>query len=237
MPKCKLITILFVGLALAATVFGGKVKSGDYKSGILTDSQLGYTMSIPNNWRVKVFDEPALQRVLMIKRNYEINKMVKDLGGEFTIPEIRIFARPDSLSSNEFFNKLKDDIAAHKTNDNIISQLELLTSGEFSQVQDVKLDSIPAIKAIFKKNYERKLEVDPNDAHYRQYGGLLVQNEHLVHELYIFKHSGQLFVIHAFAEREFYPMNKEEFGKIIGSIAFATEKPAETSGKKVDLGE
>ncbi len=237
MPKCRLITILFVGLALATTGFAGKVKSGDYKNGILTDSQLGYTLSIPNNWRVKVFDEPALQRVLMIKRNYEINKMVKDLGGEFTIPEIRIFARPDSLSPIEFLNRLKDDIAVHKTNDNIISQLELLNSGEFSQVQDMKLDSIPAIKAIFKKNYERKLEVDPNDAHYRQYGGLLVQNEHLVHELYIFKRGGQLFVIHAFAEREFYPMNKEEFGKIIGSIVFATEKPADMSGKQADQGE
>jgi hypothetical protein len=221
MPKWKSITIIFIGLALTTIAFGAKSKSGDYKNGILTDSQMGYTMVIPDNWRVKVFNEPSIQRVLMIKRNYEINKTVKELGGEFTIPEIRVFARPDSMTPAEFLDKLKGDVDIHKTQDDIISQLELLSGGEFSQAQDIVLDSIPAIKAIFKKNYERKLEVDPNDAHYRQYGGLLVQNEHLVHELYIFKRNGRLFVIHAFAEREFYPINKDEFNKIIGSISFA----------------
>jgi hypothetical protein len=215
---------LMIGLILTTLVFGGKVKSGDYKNGILTDSQLGYTMSIPDNWRVKVFDEPAVERALMIKRNYEINKTVKDLGGEFTIPEIRIFARPDSLSATAFLDKIKAELATHKTNDNIISQMDIITSGEYSMMQEMKLDSIPTIKAIIKKNYERKLEVDPNDARYRQYGGLLVQNEHIVHELYIFKHNGQLFIIQAFAEREFYPMNKEEFSKIIGSIIFMDDK-------------
>jgi hypothetical protein len=224
MPKCKLLMTLMTGLILTTLVFGGKVKSGDYKNGILTDSQLGYTMSIPDNWRVKVFDEPAVERVLMIKRNYEVNKNVKDLGGEFTIPEIRVFARPDSLTPTEFLDKLKGELVTHKTTDNIISQLDLVTAGEYSLMQELKLDSIPAIQAIFKKNYQRKLEVDPNDAHYRQYGGLLVENEHIVHELYLLKHNGQLFVFHAFAEREFYPMNKEEFKKIIGSIVFADDK-------------
>jgi hypothetical protein len=231
MPKGRMIMTLMIGMILTTLVFGGKVKSGDYKNGILTDSQLGYTLSIPDNWRVKVFNEPAVERALMIKRNYEVNKTVKDLGGEFTIPEIRIFARPDSLTPIEFLDKLKAEIATHKTNDNIISQLELVTSGEYSMMQEMKLDSIPTVKAIIKKNYERKLEVDPNDARYRQYGGLLVQNEHIVHELYIFKHNGQLFIIQALAEREFYPMNKDEFNKLVGSIVFGgdkTEKATQT---------
>lgn len=224
MPKRKLVITLIIGLTLAAAVFAGKVKSGDYKNGILTDSQLGYTLSVPDNWRVKVFDEPTVQRVLMVKRNYEINKMVKDLGGEFTIPEIRIFVRPDSMSPMDFLNKLKEAVEVHKTEDNIISQLDLVKTGEFSMMQEIKLDSVPAIQAIFKKNYQRKLEVDPNDPHFRQYGGLLVQNEHLVNELYLFKRNGQLYVIHAFSEREFYPINKEEFWKIIGSIVFTDDK-------------
>jgi len=217
------------------SVSGGKTKTGEYKNGVLTDQQFGYTMTIPDNWRVKTLDEPSIERALFLKRNYEINRTIKDLGGEFTIPEISVFARPDSLTPAAFLEQLKIEVASHKSADNIISQLDLITTGEFSMMQQTMIDSVPTIQAIFKKNYSRKLEVDPNDARYRQYGGLLVQNEWLVNEIYILSHKGRLFVIQTFAEREFYPMNREEFRKIVGSLKFidlvqttpaATETPA-----------
>jgi hypothetical protein len=226
MARFKIFGIVMFIVLGAAMVIGGKVKTGEFKSGVFTDTKLGYAVNIPDNWKVKILDEPSNERLLLIKRNYEVNRKVRDLGGEFTIPEFRIFARPDSMSAEAFLEKVKSEVLTHKSADDIISQLDLINSGEYSLMQQTLIDSTPAVFALFKKNYQRKLEVDPNDSRYRQYGGLLVENEHIVNEIFIFKHKDNLFLIQAFAEREFYPMNKEEFRKIIASLKFADLSPA-----------
>ncbi len=220
MSALRILIVLL--LSFLTSMASAKQKSAEFKDGILTDSLFGYSLQIPKNWRVKTFDEPSLMRAMLIKKNYEVNREVKDLGGDFTIPEIRLFSRPDTISPAGFVEEIKRSVQSHKSEDRIVNQLELLLSGEHLSTQEMEIAGIKCLQAIFRRNYTRELQVDPFDPKYRQYGGLIARNEYDVHEIYVFRLGENLFVIQAFAEREFYPGNKDEFAKILGSLAFVT---------------
>jgi len=219
MPALRILIVLV--LSFLSSMASAKQKSAEFKDGKLTDSSLGYSLQIPKNWRVKTFEEPSLIRAMLIKKNYEVNREVKDLGGDFTIPEIRLFSRPDTISPAGFVEELKRSLLSHKSEDRIINQLELLLTGEYLSAQETEIAGNKCIQTLFRRNYTRELQVDPFDPKYRQYGGLIARNEYDVHEIYVFRSGDNLFVIQAFAEREFYPGNKEEFAKILGSLTFA----------------
>lgn len=220
-------TILAFCLAISVilpipAVLGGKQKTAEFKDGLLKDTLFGYSLRVPKNWRVKVFDEPSVLRAMLLKKNYEVNREVKDLGGDFTIPEVRLFSRPDTITATTFLDELKRSVLSHKSEDKIINQLELLLSGEFVTAQEVELAGNKCLQGIFRRNYTRELQTDPFDPKYRQYGGLIARNEYDVHEIYIFSKDGNLFVMQAFAEREFYPNNKDEFSTMLSSLNFVS---------------
>lgn len=225
MVRAKYFMAAILIIMLIIPVAAEKTKTTEFKDGILTDLKLHYTMTIPDNWKAKTYKEspdvPGVLRALLSQKNYMINKQTEELDGDYTIPEIQIYARQDTISLEGFVEKLKSDIAARKSDDDIINQLNLVLAGEFVQAGEFYLAGQPAYLTFFKRNWERHLQAEPDDPRYRHTGGLIVQNIHDVHEVYVFKHEGYLFVIQAFCETEFYHnMLKDEFARIIGSIKF-----------------
>jgi hypothetical protein len=224
MHRAKVLLIIFMISIMVIPVAAKKTKTADVKDDVLTDLKLGYTIDVPDNWKVKTFkekpDEPAVLRVLMTQKNYQINTQARDLNGDFTIPELQIYARPAKMTAQEFLDKLKHDVEVRSSDDDIINQMNLVLAGEFVGSQPVKLAGEDAIQALFKRNWERHLQADPDDPRYRQYGGLLVQSIHDNHDVFIFVHDGYLYVIQAFVEYEFYTQLHEEVARIISSMKF-----------------
>jgi hypothetical protein len=236
MPKSKILCIAVIGILFSVSLYAGKQKTIENKNGVITDLQYGYSLTAPDNWKVKAFDEPSVTRLFLSKKNYEVNRDVKALGGDFTIPEIWIYTRPDTIEPKAFLDQLNNLVQSHQSTDNIITKLNLGLTGEYLMMQETKLGNIPAIHALYKRNYTRELQGDPADPRYRAFGGRIARSEHDVHELYIFKHGPNLFVIQAYAEREFYTVNKDEFAKIIGTFKFTdstdtTKAPTENMNK------
>jgi hypothetical protein len=226
MLRFKIYCIAVIGILISVSLYAGKQKTAQLKNNNLTDLQLGYSINVPDNWRVKAFDEPSVTRVYLSKKNYEINRDVKALGGEYAVPEIWIYSRPDTISPQGFLENLKNMVQSHQSTDNIMTKLNLGLTGEFVMMREAQIGDIPVIQALFKRNYTLELQGDPSDPRYRAFGGHIARNEHVVHEIYIFQHGQNIYVIQAYAEREFYSVNKEEFTKIIGSFKF--EAPADT---------
>jgi hypothetical protein len=222
MFRVKILFITVVSLMFIIPLQGAKQKTGEIRNDVLNDLQLGYSLNIPKNWKAKIFDEPSVTRVFLSKRNYEVNRDVKALGGDYTVPEIYIYSRPDTISPKDFLERLKAQVQSHQSTDDIINKLNIILTGEYVTIQETKLGDIPVIQALFKRNYTRELQGDPADPRYRQFGGRIARNEHDVHEYYIFKLGQNLYVIQAYAEREFYPSNKDEFAKIISSLKFTS---------------
>ena len=225
MFKSRQFLVCLLCIILAVPVFAGKkTKTAEAKDGVLTDLKLNYTIDVPKNWKVKTFkeeeDKPAVMRALLTQKNYQINMEARDLDGDFTIPELQIYARPTTMTTQEFFDKLKNDVKSHLSDDDIINQLNLLISGEYFDSMHVVLCGEEAIKARYKRVWERHLQADPDDARYRHTGGLIVQTVTDVHEIYMFVHDGYLYVIQDFCEYEFYGQMIEEFANIVASMKF-----------------
>ena len=218
----------FIVLAMVAVLsvpsIAKKSKTVEYKDNVLTDLRYNYQLDVPKNWKVKKFkeksDEPEVLRTLLIQKNYQINHEARDLDADFTIPEIQIYTRVDTIDSKAFMEKIKSDVSNHSSEDNIINQLNLILTGEFLGQQTVEINDLQIEQAYFKRQWKRVMEGDPDDPKYRQYGGRIVRNVHDVHEVYVFKHNGCLFVIQVFVENEFHAMLKEEIATIISSIRF-----------------
>jgi len=224
MIKAKSVVILMIAVLSVVPAIAGKTKTAECKNNVLTDLKYNFTIDIPDNWKIKTFKEnaaePEVLRALLTQKNYQINRDVENLGGDFIIPEIQIYVRPASITAAEFFEKLKHDVELRSSNDNIISQMNLVLVGEFQGSEEVVIAGTKAVKASFKRPWERHLQADADDPKYRAHGGLIVQDIHDVHEVYIFEHDGNLFVINALVENEFYLMIAEEFAKIIASFKF-----------------
>lgn len=238
MSKFRFFLVLTLVTALTMPALAKKQKTAVFKDNILNDQKLNFTLEVPRNWKVKTFkekpEEPAILRAILLKKNYKINKEVKELGGDFTIPEIQIYARLDEMTPVEFIEALKKDIKSHDSEDDIITKLNLILSGEFLGKEEIELDGMPVTHALFKRNYTRRLQGDPSDPQYRQYGGIIIRSEHDVHEVFILKQQGYLVVIQGFSEREFYPQNREEFAKIFNSLKFIddTDQPVGEGSEK-----
>jgi len=230
MKKVKGLVIFMMVIMMAVPVAAGKTKTADCKNNVLTDLKYNYTFDVPDNWKTKTFkekaEEPEVLRALLMQKNYQMNREVKDIGGDFIIPEIQIYVRPAKMTAAEFFEKLKHDVELRSSDDNIISQMNLILDGEFEVSDEVVLAGNKAIQALFKRPWERHLQAEADDPKYRAYGGRIVQDIHDVHEVYIFEHDGNLFVFNARVENEFYRMVTEEFAKIISSLKFPTTTEA-----------
>ena len=134
MTKTKYFLIAAIIAMLVIPAAAKKTKTAIYKDGVLTDQKLNYTMEVPDNWKVKTYkeseDEPAVLRVLMSKKNYNINREVEELDGDYIIPEIQIYARQDTMSPEGFLEKLKTAVDMRNSSDDIITQMSLVMEGE-----------------------------------------------------------------------------------------------------------
>jgi hypothetical protein len=234
MKNVKGWVVFMLVIMIGVPAIAGKTKTAECKDNVLTDLKYNYTIDVPDNWKVKTFKEdagkPEVLRALLMQKNYQVNRDVKNIGGEFIIPEIQIYVRPAAMTAAEFLEKLKHDIEMRSSDDNIISQMNLVLDGEFQGSDEVVLAGNKTIRAMFKRPWERHLQAEADDPKYRQYGGLIIQNVHDVHEVYIFERDGDLFVINDQVENEFYLVIKEEFAQIISSLKFPAA--AETPVKK-----
>jgi len=210
---------LLIVIISNSLVMAKKEPTAVYQNKILTDSAFGYSLDIGENWKVKTFKEPNLERAFLQKKNYSVNPMVKTYGGDYTIPTIVIYAQGYDGTLDDFELILKMSLEEHKSDNEIITKLGLLTDGEFVTSGDVVIDSINVSQLILKRNYSRLLASDAlmgkstTAKMSEQY-----INDHEVHEVYLIKKTGKIIVIQAYCEREFYQENMGEFHNLVLSL-------------------
>ncbi|MCP4581963.1 MAG: hypothetical protein GY839_10110 [candidate division Zixibacteria bacterium] len=224
MYKAKAVVIFMLVALMIIPAIAKKTKTAECKDNVLTDLKLNFTIDVPKNWKTKTFKEkpekPAVMRALLMQKNYRINHDAKELDGEFTIPEIQIYAIPATITAEEFMDKLQSDIVSHSSKDDIINNMNLILAGEFVGKQKFEVAGNKGMLALFKRPWERHMQAEQDDPRYRAYGGRIVKDIHDVHEVYAVVHDGYLYVINALAENEFYQSVRDEFALIIKTIKF-----------------
>lgn len=233
MFKFKSLIVLFIIVFLAAPLMAKKVKTVEHKDGVVTDLRLNYTLNVLDNWKVKKYkekeDDIKIMRTFFSQKNYQVNSEAKQFDGDFTIPEIQIYAIPTDMTPEVFVDTLKASVKSHNSNLKIVNKLNIIMSGEFIQQREVILAGEHCIQAFFKRNWDRHIQGDPNDPRLRAYGGLKVQSIHDVHLMYILSHDGWLYVMQGIVEAEFYSRLEPEFNQIIQSLKFNDKQQADSA--------
>lgn len=202
------IVIIFVSFSMA---YAKKKKTVEIKDGVITDTLYGWTMNYPDNWKAKSLKEPSLERVYLIKKNYSVNQYIQTYGGDYTIPTFLVYAQEFDGDIYAFEALIKRALDEHRSENELISKMDILTDCDFITSGNVVIDSTEARQIYIKRNYKRVLDVR---------GETKYINDHEVHEIYLIKIDNMMYVIHGFCEREFYETNQEEFLAFVQSIDF-----------------
>ncbi len=207
---------------LSSSAIAKKEKTIIQKDTLITDIKYGFSFVVGNNWKVKDFKEPSVERAFLEKKNYSINREAQAFGGDYTIPTILVFAQDFNGTIDDFEALLKKSLDEHVSDNEIIPKLGLLRDSEFITSADLTIDSLPAKQLFLKRAYKRLLSSNP----YSSEGRVERQteryiNDHEVHEIYLAKKDNVLYVFQAFCEREFYGKeNKDEFQAMAKSFRF-----------------
>jgi hypothetical protein len=219
----KMLWLFPVFIMLVSTAFAKKDKTISFKDSTLTDIKYSFTLNVSKNWKVKDFSEPSIERAFLQKKNYSVNREAQTYGGDYTIPTIVLFAQEFNGSLDDFEALLKKSLEEHHSDNQIIQQLGLQTDGEYITSGSIKLDSLPALQIVLKRNYKRLLATSAYGTQNTQATTETEKfiNDHEVHLIYLVKKDSTLYVIQEFCEREFFPKeNKDEFEAIANSLDF-----------------
>jgi hypothetical protein len=219
-------------MLLASQVMAKKEKTIAHQDTLSTDTQYGYSFKVNENWKVRDFKVPSVERAFLEKKNYSINREVQSFGGDYTIPTIVIFAQEFSGTLDDFEALLRKSLDEHQSDNEIIRKLGLLRDSDYIISNKTFIDSLPTRQILLKRNYKRLLSANPytSDTQADRQTERYV-NDHEVHEIYAIKKGDALIVLQAYCEREFYAKeNKDEFGQIANSLDFFNPPPEAAQG-------
>jgi hypothetical protein len=205
----KTILLALSVLLLASPAIAKKNKTITKTDSTVTDTKYGWNMNYTENWKVKDFKEPSIERLYMIKKNYSVNQNLRTYGGDYTIPTFTILIKEFDGTLEDFEAMLKRNLVEHRSDDKLINKLGLARDAEFIVSGEVMIDSTQARQIYVKRNYKRVLDVR---------GRIEYINDHEVHEIYLIKVDNLIYVIQGYCEREFFETNSEEFHRMLDSF-------------------
>jgi hypothetical protein len=227
MLKRLMIAVVLIALA-APCAYAKKEKTAKIDDGVAVDSKYGWEIQVQDNWKVKNLKEPSVERLFMEKKNYLVNPYVERYGGDYTVPRVIIFAQEFDGTARDFEALFKKSLVEHRSDNEIISRMELLRDGEFIVSGEVLIDSLPGLQVYAKRNYKRVLLIPESGTGLGSERQEYI-NDHEVHEIYLVKKDNVIYVIQAYCEREFYEANAEEFQALVRSFKFTDDGSSASS--------
>jgi len=190
-------------------------------------------VTAPAGWDIKLLNDKKeqfnFQRAVIVKKNYQVNPIIKELQGEFTIPTVTIFAESSLLPIDGYAKFILDQLYQVTSKNVILLNTELLSETDFldSMTVDINGDKFKRIQ--FKHRYKRILDTSGREINWQRDGGAKLIQDFNIIDLAIYKKNDLIIILYAVCEREFYQLEKEAFQNIITSLKFV--EPAAQSGK------
>jgi hypothetical protein len=215
----SLILIVLLLFSISGLSWAKKEKTGEVKDNTFTDKKFSYQLTFLPNWKVKSEKEPSILRASLTKKNYQVDQRSKVSRSEFNIPTLMIMADTTSLSLEKFKEALfAEDTKKPENKDDYVIKLEFLTGSEVMKESEILVDSIPAKILTMRKPFERLVR-DPTLVN-APLGDKRLINDFLLGYLLLFKYQQNIYVIHFSCERQFFPVNHDEFTKIMQGWKF-----------------
>lgn len=221
-------TLLFSGALLLCPVSDsgvaearGKKKSlaGTVDKGVFTDSLHGYSISLPEDWDMKVMKNKSKMRLVAQKSEYAIPVSFRSAELHTTVPKIKIYVDTCSLSAEDFADSLASKEFRSKQKDAITREFEVL-NGKYKRARVSRLRADNKLRGRrLKTTLKYVIEVQKEGRSDAQ-----VVSDFVQCDMAIFKSGDLLILIYCECEAQFYDLNQELFLQSMKSLTMFDSK-------------
>lgn len=224
----NLITILIIGaVATNLLPFGGdsdayaarkkkkRKMTGELKDLVYTDNVYGFSVSLLEDWSIKVSEKGEPIRVVAQKENYAVPPAFREAELYTTIPKFKVLIDTTSLELLDFLDSLRSPTFESKQKQNLMLELKVL-NGQFTRPRVSRLRLENGIKGrLFKTSLDYSFVVQkPGES-----TGAPVQDQ-IKGDIGFFKKDNTLYILSCVCESKFYDINKPLFDSMIQSFAY-----------------
>ncbi|GEM_PF-5157832 len=217
-----LIPFMLVFLMVLPAVSSAKKTGKIVDDSLYVDNLLGIQVTAAHGWKIKVFREKKkkrnIQRAVIVKKNFKINSLVRELHGDYTIPTVTIFADSTNMTIEQYGDMILDQLYKVNSDNEILLNTELLSETDFIDSITVKVNGLDSKRIQFKHRYKRFLDTSGRDVNWERNGGVQLMQDFNIIDLAIFKKGDWVILLYAVCEREFYQLNKRAIEYMLGSL-------------------
>ncbi|MBD3169633.1 MAG: hypothetical protein GF307_09135 [candidate division Zixibacteria bacterium] len=219
--------LAFVSFGLCIESANAKKTGKVYDDSIFVDTRLEYEFRVPEGWNIKTQkdkgDNYNYERVVVVKKNYKVNRTVRQLHGDFTIPTVTVFADSTSKTVEEYSRYLLDNLKKVTSKDEILLSTQLLEDTELLDSFMVDYNGIISKRLQLKNSYKRFLDTSRRDVNWQRDGGVKLIQDFNIIDIVIFKKNDWIIMMYAVCEREFYQLNRKAFVQIFNSMDLSSD--------------
>lgn len=224
--KRNLCIVLAITSVLCFVSVAAVAKSaGEIKDNVYSDSECGFSFSIPDGWSTKIGSggkQPV--RIVLTQKSYSIPPNFQGNEGYVTIPTITAMVDTTSLTPDKFIEYLMDSKTKTKQKSFMLEKLKIISRPyDVEKMKKMTLANADAAMLVAKQQYSAEIvasrsvkgaadEVDRSSDRAEvitgYYGGAI----------FCTVRNGKAYIFHMMCDRAFYAANEQVFLSVIGSL-------------------
>lgn len=129
MFRVCLISICLALMVTTAWAARKKDKAGAIANGVYTDDSYGFSLTIPQNWKSKIYSDKENIRLTMTQANFEVPNDYIKTPEHTKVPRITVFSDTTSMSLMDFIDSLVSPSYKSGQKKEMLKEFEILHSG------------------------------------------------------------------------------------------------------------
>ncbi len=130
----KRATIILLVVLLAIPTLEARrkrAKAGDIEDNMYTDATHGFSMKLPEGWKVKIHDKDENFRITLVQKDYERPPEYSETPDFTLVPRMTLFVGETKMSSFMFMDSLVSETYESEQKDEIVREFEILNRQMF----------------------------------------------------------------------------------------------------------
>jgi len=215
----KKVMILFLMVVLAVSVADARKKksmAGKIKDDVYTDSQYGFSLTIPDKWDTSIKKDDSEVRLVLIKKQYDIPNEYRHASSYTQAPRVVVYVDTTSLPEQIFLDSLLNDKYKSDQKNKMLQEFKLLFGDVISvRSSKAKFGDIEGVRMTAERRYSlnvqrQGIDGDQADLVTNYYGG----------SLFLVKQDNQIIIFHFICEKLYFATEFADFTKLLEGFQF-----------------
>ncbi len=129
MFRVCLISICLALMVTTAWAGRKKDKAGSVENGVYTDDSYSFSLTLPQNWKSKIYNDKDNIRLSMTQSNFEVPNDYIKTPEHTKVPRITVFSDTTSMSLMDFIDSLVSSSYKSGQKKEMLKEFEILHSG------------------------------------------------------------------------------------------------------------